>query len=52
MKTVELPSGEVVPALGQGTWHMGDNPKLRGEEIATLRLGLELGLRLIDTAEM
>ena len=52
MKTVELPSGEVVPALGQGTWHMGDDPRLRSEEIATLRLGLDLGLRLIDTAEM
>jgi diketogulonate reductase-like aldo/keto reductase len=52
MKTVELPSGEAVPLLGQGTWHMGDDPALRGEEVATLRLGLELGLRLIDTAEM
>ncbi|CAN5412843.1 aldo/keto reductase [soil metagenome] len=52
MKTVILPSGEHVPALGQGTWNMGDNPTLRAEEIATLRLGLDLGLTLIDTAEM
>jgi diketogulonate reductase-like aldo/keto reductase len=52
MKTVALPSGERVPALGQGTWHMGENPALRADEIATLRLGIELGLSLIDTAEM
>ncbi len=52
MRTVQFPSGEVVPAVGQGTWRMGDDPKLRDEEIATLRLGLDLGLRLIDTAEM
>jgi diketogulonate reductase-like aldo/keto reductase len=35
-----------------GTWHMGDDPGARAEEIATLRLGLDLGARLIDTAEM
>jgi aldehyde reductase len=52
MKTVLLPCGERVPALGQGTWNMGDDPALRAEELATLRLGLDLGLRLIDTAEM
>ncbi|MEO8164401.1 MAG: aldo/keto reductase [Betaproteobacteria bacterium] len=52
MKTVTFPSGEIVPALGQGTWYMGDVPKNRAEEIATLQLGLDLGLRLIDTAEM
>ena len=52
MKTVVLPSGERVPALGQGTWHMGENRGRRAEEIATLRLGLDLGLALIDTAEM
>jgi diketogulonate reductase-like aldo/keto reductase len=51
-KTVALPSGERVPALGMGTWHMGEHPALRAEEIATLRLGLDLGLNLIDTAEM
>ena len=39
-------------ALGMGTWQMGDNPAARAEEIATLRLGLDLGLNLIDTAEM
>lgn len=52
MKLVQLPSGERVPALGMGTWNLGDDPTVRAEEIATLRLGLDLGLRLIDTAEM
>jgi aldehyde reductase len=52
MKTVRLPSGERVPALGMGTWKMGDDPRQRAEEIATLRLGIERGLTLIDTAEM
>jgi diketogulonate reductase-like aldo/keto reductase len=52
MKTVLLPSGERVPALGQGTWHMGDDRTRRAEEIAALRLGLDLGLTLIDTAEL
>lgn len=52
MKTVTLPSGEKIPALGQGTWYMGDNRGTRAEEIATLQLGLDLGLKLIDTAEM
>ena len=52
MKTVALPNGERVPAFGQGTWYMGDSPARRAEEIATLRLGLDLGATLIDTAEM
>jgi len=52
MQTVTLPSGEHVPALGQGAWHMGENQAARAEEIATLRLGLDLDLTLIDTAEM
>ena len=52
MKTVTLPSGEAVPALGQGTWKMAGDRGRRAEEIATLRLGLDLGLTLIDTAEM
>lgn len=51
MQTVTLPSGEQVPALGQGAWRMGDNQATRAQEIATLRLGLDLGLTLIDTAE-
>ena len=52
MKTVILPSNKRVPALGMGTWNLGENLAARGEEIATLRLGLDLGLTLIDTAEM
>lgn len=52
MKTVRLPSGEAVPALGLGTWKMGDQPARRADEIAALRRGLDLGLTLIDTAEM
>ena len=49
---VTLPGGEAVPALGQGTWHMGENRRRAAEEAASLRLGIELGLTLIDTAEM
>jgi diketogulonate reductase-like aldo/keto reductase len=52
MKTVRMPSGDLVPALGQGTWQMGEDATLRAQEIASLRAGLDLGLRLIDTAEM
>jgi diketogulonate reductase-like aldo/keto reductase len=47
-----LPSGEPVPVLGQGTWTMGADPRRRPREIAALRLGLDLGMTLIDTAEM
>lgn len=50
--TVSLPSGETVPALGQGTWKMGEARARRKEEVAALRLGLDLGMTLIDTAEM
>jgi len=52
MQSVKLPSGKHVPALGMGTWYMGENPSTRAEELATLRLGLDLGATLIDTAEM
>lgn len=50
--SVTFPSGDAVPALGIGTWHMSENPRHRADEIAALRLGLDLGLTLIDTAEM
>ncbi len=50
--TTLLPSGEAVPVLGQGTWAMGADSGARKAEIATLRLGLDLGMTLIDTAEM
>ena len=52
MKTVTLPSNKCVSAFGLGTWHLGENRATRTEEIATLRLGLDLGATLIDTAEM
>ena len=52
MKTVRLPSGEQVPALGQGSWYMGEDRSARKTEVAALQLGLDLGLTLIDTAEM
>jgi diketogulonate reductase-like aldo/keto reductase len=51
-RTVALPSGEPVAALGQGTWGMGERKDRRGEEIDALRMGLELGMTVIDTAEM
>jgi diketogulonate reductase-like aldo/keto reductase len=49
---VTLPSGERVPAFGQGTWHMGEDRRRAAEEATALRLGIELGMTLIDTAEM
>jgi len=52
MRSVTLPSGERVPALGIGTWRMGESRTARAEEIATLRLAIDLGAGLIDTAEM
>ena len=52
VQTVVLPSGESIVALGQGTWGMGEDRRHRASEIASLRLGLDLGMRLIDTAEM
>jgi diketogulonate reductase-like aldo/keto reductase len=52
MRTVALPGGETVPALGQGTWNMGERRGEAGREADALRLGVELGMTLIDTAEM
>jgi diketogulonate reductase-like aldo/keto reductase len=52
LRSVTLRSGERVSALGQGTWHMGENRRRAAEEEAALRLGIELGMTLIDTAEM
>lgn len=52
MRTVTLASGEQVPALGQGTWYMGDRKADASREVAALRLGIDLGMTLIDTAEM
>ena len=52
LRYVTLRNGERVPALGQGTWHMGEDRRRAAEEAAALRLGIELGMTLIDTAEM
>jgi diketogulonate reductase-like aldo/keto reductase len=52
MRTVVLPGGETVPALGQGTWYMGEQRSEAVREAAALRLGVDLGMTLIDTAEM
>ena len=50
--TLALPDGSKVPALGQGTWHMGENRARAAAEAAAMREGIEHGLTLIDTAEM
>lgn len=50
--TVKLPAGETVPALGLGTWNMGERADRRSAEADALRLGIDLGMTLIDTAEM
>jgi diketogulonate reductase-like aldo/keto reductase len=52
MRTVTLPTGEAVPALGLGTWYMGDRGSDHKAEADALRLGLDLGMTLIDSAEM
>jgi diketogulonate reductase-like aldo/keto reductase len=52
MQTVELPSGEKLPALGLGTWRMGESRRHRASEVAAVRLALQIGYRVIDTAEM
>ena len=52
MKTVTFPDGRTVPALGIGTWKMGEDARRRPGELAALRSAIELGMTLIDTAEM
>jgi diketogulonate reductase-like aldo/keto reductase len=52
VKSLKLSSGQAIPVLGMGTWQMGENDRDRPSEVAALRHGLELGLSLIDTAEM
>jgi diketogulonate reductase-like aldo/keto reductase len=51
-RVVALPDGTSVPALGQGTWHMGEHGGAAKAEATALRLGIDLGMTLIDTAEM
>jgi diketogulonate reductase-like aldo/keto reductase len=52
MRSVFLPDGESVPALGQGSWGLGEDRNRRAAEIAAVREGVALGMTLIDTAEM
>jgi diketogulonate reductase-like aldo/keto reductase len=52
MKLIVLPSGQTIPALGMGTWCMGESSDQRQREVAALRHGIDLGMSLIDTAEM
>ena len=52
MPRVAFPDGTSVPALGLGTWKMGEHPKRAAEEAAALSVGLDLGMTLVDTAEM
>jgi diketogulonate reductase-like aldo/keto reductase len=52
IRSLALPSGERIPVLGQGTWELGEDATSRNQELAALRLGLDLGMTLIDTAEI
>ncbi|MCV7350211.1 aldo/keto reductase [Mycobacterium parmense] len=52
VRSMSLRSGEKIAALGQGTWHFGENPGRRAQEVASIRLGVDLGMTVIDTAEM
>jgi len=52
MPQITLPDGESVPAFGQGTWHMGETTSRFADEAAALKLGIDLGVTLVDTAEM
>src|ERR671934_1616827 len=52
MRRTAIPGGEKLPLLGQGTWRMGEDRDRRRAEVAALRTGIELGMTVIDTAEM
>ena len=52
MRTLSLPDGGTIPVLGLGTWMMGERKAAAAAELAALKLGLDLGMNLIDTAEM
>ncbi|MDP9568827.1 UNVERIFIED_ORG: diketogulonate reductase-like aldo/keto reductase [Kosakonia oryzae] len=51
-KNIVFTGNATLPAIGQGTWYMGENSRMRAKEVDALRAGIDLGLTLIDTAEM
>jgi diketogulonate reductase-like aldo/keto reductase len=52
LRKLSLPNGDTVPVLGQGTWKMGESRSRRRDEVAALMHGIDLGMTLVDTAEM
>src|SRR5450830_617775 len=52
IRHIALPDGKLVPILGQGTWNFGESAGSAKAEVAALQLGIDLGMTLIDTAEM
>src|SRR5687767_10378305 len=52
IRTIALPGGETVPALGIGTWNMGGKRHKRADEVAALQMAVDLGMTVVDTAEM
>ena len=52
MRFLQWRTGEKLPVLGAGTWNMGENAARADDEVEVLKLALDLGLTLIDTAEM
>jgi diketogulonate reductase-like aldo/keto reductase len=52
IRTVSLPDGSTIPVLGMGTWYLGEDPDRHDIDLSALRTGIEIGLTLIDTAEM
>ena len=52
LRTVTLPGGEAIPVLGVGTWGMAERPRHRRDEIAALQMAVDLGMTVVDTAEM
>lgn len=52
IRTIALPDGETIPVLGIGTWNMGETRRKRADEIAALQMAADLGMTVVDTAEM
>src|SRR4030095_5161923 len=52
LRAVTLPDGTAAPALGMGTWYLGEDPDGHDIQLGALRAGIDIGLTLIDTAEM